>query len=156
MSNKTYTFGDLGKKSTDWQLDIFEDKYSTKLDDMKTIYDDLLSKYAKDLSTYNYPNQVVVQTNPTYQAPTTNPYTWRVNFNDYATYHVSPLVTKSDSKVEVTMDDGSVEHITREELVKYIGERKLVQENEVVRKMYDRFQVAAKLARSDDDGDTGV
>lgn len=136
------------------------DSKSMSIDTMKSMYDNLVQKYVEDKTYHNYPGQYV--TTPV--MPTYNPghyttpvnYTWKINLNDYHTYHISPQVTKSDSKVEVTMDDGSVEHVTREELVKYIGERKLVQENEVVRKMYDRFQVAAKLARSDDNGDTGV
>ena len=140
-------------------------KYSIKADYLKDLYDDMLKKYSTDVGTYSWPgNQIYVQAPVTpqpvtYHPPThtiPKPYTWTINLNDYQTYNISPRVQKSDSKVEITMDDGSVEHVTREELVKYIGERKLVQENEVVRKMYDRFQVAAKLARSDDDGDTGV
>ena len=72
------------------------------------------------------------------------------------TYHYAPELKKSDSKLDVVMDDGKVETVTREELIKYIGERKIVQENEVVRKVYERYQVAVKLVRSDDNGDSGV
>jgi len=82
---------------------------------------------------------------------------WPYGYGDYDTYYKSaPMVSKYEKKVEVTLDDGSVESISREELIKYIGERKIIQENEVVRKVYERYQVAVKLVRSDDNGDTGV
>lgn len=75
---------------------------------------------------------------------------------DTDSYHYAPRLGRNDSKLEVTMDDGKIETVTREELIKYIGERKIVQENEVVRKVYERYQVAVKLVRSDDNGDSGV
>lgn len=82
---------------------------------------------------------------------------WPYGYGDYDTYFKpAPMVGKHEKKVEVTLDDGSVESISREELIKYIGERKIIQENEVVRKVYERYQVAVKLVRSDDNGDTGV
>ena len=65
------------------------------------------------------------------------------------------LHSRSES-FEITTDDGSLEVLSRADLLKYISERKLVQTNEAVRKMYERYQVAVKLVRSDDDGDTGV
>lgn len=68
----------------------------------------------------------------------------------------APVVDKSEKKVEVVMDDGRYESISREELIKYISERHIVRNNEVVRKVYERYQVAVKLVRSDDNGDTGV
>lgn len=67
----------------------------------------------------------------------------------------TPLVTINDKEVRVDTPAGITESISREDLIKYIDERKLVQENEVVRKMYERYQVAVKLARSDNNGDTG-
>lgn len=67
----------------------------------------------------------------------------------------APLVTLNDKEVRVDTPDGITESISREDLIKYIDERRLVQENEVVRKMYERYQVAVKLARSDNNGDTG-
>lgn len=75
---------------------------------------------------------------------------------DTSSYHYAPRLEKSESKLEVAMDNGKVETVTREELIKYICERKIVQENEVVRKVYERYQVAVKLVRSDDNGDSGV
>ena len=65
-------------------------------------------------------------------------------------------VKQYNKGVQVTMDDGTEEVISREDLIKYISERKLVQGNEVVRKVYERYQVAVKLVGSDDNGDTGV
>jgi hypothetical protein len=46
--------------------------------------------------------------------------------------------------------------ITAAELVKYIGERELIESNELVQAMYGRYQMAAKLVRSDHDGYTRV
>lgn len=82
-----------------------------------------------------------------------------INYKTYLTntvYKSEPTLLPDDEKVGIRMEDGSTSFITREELIKYIGERTLVQQNELVRKMYERYQVAVKLARSDDDGDTGV
>lgn len=76
--------------------------------------------------------------------------------NVYATRVVTPSLSKYDTTLLVTLEDGSIRSISREELVKYIGERDLIENNEIVRTMYDRFQVAVKLARSDDNGDAGV
>lgn len=57
--------------------------------------------------------------------------------------------------IKVESGNLSYETVTREELVKYISDRKLREENEVVRKLWDRYQVAAKLVGSNDDGDHG-
>lgn len=85
--------------------------------------------------------------------PSSRSYTYA----DYDSYFKpSPQVGKYESQVEVVMDNGSLETISRAELIKYIGERKIIQENEVVRKVYERYQVAVKLVGSDDNGDTGV
>jgi hypothetical protein len=80
---------------------------------------------------------------------------WKI-LTEYPSLHLNPSVGKYDVKIEVHMDNGSQESVTREELIKYISERKLIQENEAVRTMYERYQVAVKLVRSDDNGDTGV
>ena len=84
-----------------------------------------------------------------------NQYSHNITWNTDS-YHYAPRLEKFESKLEVAMDDGKVETVTREELIKYICERKIVQENEVVRKVYERYQVAIKLVRSDDNGDSGV
>jgi hypothetical protein len=87
--------------------------------------------------------------------PSYKPYSY--GYGDYDTYFkAAPRVSKSEKKVEVEMEDGSVESISRENLIKYISEQRIVRENEVVRKVYERYQVAVKLVRSDDNGDTGV
>lgn len=76
--------------------------------------------------------------------------TWKNNYN------ITSSLNSYDTTIQVKLDDGSLESVTREELIKYISERKLIQENEAVRSMYERYQVAVKLVRSDDNGDTGV
>lgn len=76
--------------------------------------------------------------------------------SDTGTFQYALIVTKTHGKVEVIDSDGKSESITYDELIKYIGERKLIQENKAVRKVYERYQVAVKLVRSDDNGDTGV
>lgn len=73
----------------------------------------------------------------------------------WATRARAPLITSEDKEISVIISEGVTESISREDLIKYMDERKLVQENEVVRKMYERYQVAVKLARSDNNGDTG-
>ena len=45
--------------------------------------------------------------------------------------------------------------ITREELVKYLEERRIREENELVRSLWERYQVALKLVRNSDDDDQG-
>lgn len=141
---KTYSFGDLGKN----QVTTISDKYALPdsvsnkqmLEDMKYWSDKLVKQYTIPIS--HTPN-----------------YNYHYPSIDYDSYHKQIHTAKVNHNVQtinVTMDDHSIETISREELVKYIGELKLIQSNEVVRKMYDRFQVAAKLARSDDNGDTGV
>lgn len=72
--------------------------------------------------------------------------------------YIKPVTTmyRSDNQLNIYNDEGKVESISREELIKYIEERKVIRENEVVRKVYERYQVAVKLVRSDDDGDAGV
>jgi DNA-binding cell septation regulator SpoVG len=80
-------------------------------------------------------------------------------YGDYTLYsnmyeHVK--VNRSNRGVMISMPDGSQEQVSYEDLVKYISEQQLVKSNAVVRGMYDRYQVAVKLVRSDDDGDTRV
>jgi hypothetical protein len=62
---------------------------------------------------------------------------------------------ENDDRLDVHLGNGVTEWVSREELIKYISERKVIQENEVVRKVYERYQVAVKLVRSDDNDDTG-
>ncbi len=83
-------------------------------------------------------------------------YNWSTTIQGYWPMHHNFVVTKTTKAIDVCLENDTQETITREELVKYLSERKLVRENELVSKMYDRYQVAVKLARSDDDGDTGV
>ena len=137
---------------------------STSQDIYQSVSDSLYRKMCDSVGVPS-PYTVTVNQTPSWSTQIINksttvnaPYTWNVTYDDFypKAYLAVPQVSCQDTKVDIVMEDDSVEHITREELVKYIGERKLVQENEVVRKMYDRFQVAVKLARSDDDGDTGV
>jgi len=141
-----------------------EKKTSISTIDLKYLQD-MLSLDTTDYYTTLYPspgifnqpvyNPQIVNSGPTWNH---NSYTWNIPLTSSASpkYHVSPRVTTLDSSVEVNMEDGSLEHITREELLKYISERKAIQENELVRTMYERYQVALKLSRSDDDGDAGV
>jgi hypothetical protein len=74
----------------------------------------------------------------------------------YDYYHAAPTLRKQHDEIDIEMKDGSYETVTRDELIKYISERKLIKENHAVRSMYERYQVAVKLVRSDDNGDTGV
>lgn len=174
MTKKTYSFGNLGKeepKQITWdELQNSTQSYSDPFS-QKTV-DDLYKKYL----TGNPCNEVSLSTKaPSYTTSNVSStqlsikdiqdllnlygqpktYNW-TSYGEYNTYNYIPKVEKSDAKVEVRLDDGSVESITREELIKYIGERKIVRENEVVRKVYERYQVAVKLVRSDDNGDSGV
>lgn len=80
--------------------------------------------------------------------------TWHV-YDDIST-HYTPKVSKYDDQVQVVTDEGDTEVISRDELIKYIRERELVKKNDLVRKMYERYQVAVKLVRSDDDGDSEI
>ena len=84
---------------------------------------------------------------------TNNEHEWfsDINYTDMISA-LSPPVTKSAGEVEVEMEDGSIQTVSWSELVKYIRERQLRSENDVVRSMWDRYQVAAKLVRSTDDG----
>jgi len=134
----------------------------------KNFYDDLLKKYAEDLKfnvvSEHYTMPTTITSFPNYHDQYSlnhtipSPVNWNtvIYSDNLKTYQVSPQVGKHDSKVEVRMDDNSVEHITREELVKYISERKAIRENPLVRKLYERLQVALKLSRSDDNGETGI
>lgn len=85
----------------------------------------------------NYYNYTVNTTGPDY----------------YQNINISPKLAITDPKLEVTLDDGSIVTLSRDDLIKYISEQQLVRENELVRAMYERYQVAVKLVRSDDDGD---
>jgi len=134
---------------------------------VKDTYDDLMKKYAEDLAYKETPGYFTAldtsfETYPIYNSvintSVTQPHTWNTTIysDTFARYQISPQVGKQDCKVEVRMDDNSVEHITREELVKYISERKAIRENPLVRKLYERLQVALKLSRSDDNGETGI
>lgn len=126
------------------ELSISPQKYSTQVDTSKTIpsYDSIDINQIKQLMNL-YPK-------PRSQGKSYS-HSW-----EYDTFKYAPRVDKYEKKVEVVMDDGSVESVSREDLIKYISEQRIVRENEVVRKVYERYQVAVKLVRSDDNGDTGV
>lgn len=156
----------IGKEEED-QYSIFpkQTKNVTYEDLMKdlSVFEDVYKKYEIDQTSgilhdyYAVPSykQATITTTPSWQQ---NPFSWHttISTDSLKTYQTSPRVSKTDCKVEVTTDEGSIEHVTREELLKYIDERKIIKENELVRKLYERFQVALKLARSDDNGDQGV
>jgi hypothetical protein len=62
------------------------------------------------------------------------------------------VVDSRVGRVEVPMEDGSTEYVDPAELVKYIRERKLRSENEIVQTQWDRYQVAVKIVGSTDNG----
>lgn len=66
------------------------------------------------------------------------------------------ILISNEELLYIQKDDGNYESISHEDLIKYIGERNLIQENELVREMYDRYQVTIKLVRSDENDHTGV
>lgn len=83
-------------------------------------------------------------------------YTDYENILNEKIFRPSSVNVKPHNKLlQIELDDGSVQTISRDELVKYIGERQIRQENEVVRTMWDRYQVAIKLVRSTDHGNEG-
>jgi hypothetical protein len=156
----------------------WEDIYNTS----KNPYDELLNDYSKSLleekltkHLYTISNSDLTQSitstatkpdhdlNPPFYSSVDlsyikNRYSVADSYYDkwinYDKYHI-PRIKKSEKTIEVTMDDGSIESISREDLIKYISEQRIVRENAVVRKVYERYQVAVKLVRSDDNGDTG-
>jgi len=65
-------------------------------------------------------------------------------------------VNKMVDVLVVEMDNQTTVTVPRSDLIKYISEQQIIRKNEVVRKVYERYQVAVKLVRSDDNGDTGV
>lgn len=78
----------------------------------------------------------------------------KIIIDDYYNDHFpSPVkVRQTTPTIQVHLDDGSISQVSREELVKYIEERKLRQENELVRTQWDRYQVAVKIVGSTDHG----
>lgn len=66
-----------------------------------------------------------------------------------------PYVAKHDVTVSFQIDDGTFIDFPRAELIKYICDQPLREENEVVRKLWERYEVAVKLVRSKDNGDHG-
>ncbi len=61
-------------------------------------------------------------------------------------------ISSYTESVDVFLEDGVVANVTRDELVKYIRERELRSENEIVRTQWDRYQVAVKIVGSTDNG----
>jgi hypothetical protein len=129
--------------NTSSELSITPQKYATQVDTSKTSpsYNKIDITQLKQLMNVYMPRS----TGKTYSQ------SW-----DYDTFQYAPRLDRYEKKVDVVMDDGSIESISREDLIKYISEQRIVRENEVVRKVYERYQVAVKLVRSDDNGDTGV
>lgn len=130
--------------STPSPMSITPQNYSTQVDPSKTVpsYNSIDFNQIKQLMSF-YPKPRSIGKSYTHD--------W-----EYETFKSAPRIDKYEKKVDVVMDDGSVESISREDLIKYISEQRIIQENEVVRKVYERYQVAVKLVRSDDNGDTGV
>ena len=65
-------------------------------------------------------------------------------------------VPQETSSIIVTDLTGKTHTIEITSLLKYIDEQELVKSNELVRQSYERYQVAIKLVRSDDNGDTEI
>ena len=63
---------------------------------------------------------------------------------------VTPKVTDITTHVIVYSHNSGPDIVTRDELLKYIRERRLIQCNKVVRSLWDRYQVAVKLTGSQD------
>jgi hypothetical protein len=115
--------------------------------------------YSTNIDTIPMPSwgsQTLTSYPATYNTIPIHNYTTKISYGEYAKQvYKMPTMSKAHSDLDV-MIDGEIESVSYAELSKYISERKLVRENEVVRKVYDRYQVAVKLIRSDDNGDTGV
>lgn len=94
--------------------------------------------------------------NPFYSTTYTFPTTLTYPTSTYDGWTVTtPVIAMSDVNVKFQMDDGSYIEFPRADLVKYICDQPLREENEVVRTLWDRYQVAVKLVRSNDDGNHG-
>lgn len=79
-----------------------------------------------------------------------------VSGSEYSTsIPAEKTILPSNDVIKVVLDDGSYEVISRCELVKYICDRSLREQNEVIRTLWDRYTVAVKLVRSNDDGSNG-
>lgn len=145
---KTFNIGDWGDFKKEKSMKLMADVFDTTVTDEVSLpsitmikdTDDLLKKYGDP----SYINTVA----PGHYFSYTNEYTWATRIPDI---NIGNQVS-DDTVIKIQMPDGSTESLTKSDLVKYLSERKLVQENELVRKVYDRYQVAVKLARSDDDG----
>lgn len=178
---KTYSFGSLDK-SEDWKtikmLDTKPDIYSDLLHDYQKqvqdkIFNDAIygTNLCKEITIPHMgSNSVTHKATPVTATKASFP-TSTMTYKDMQDlmniyynkgswgadrYVYNPNIKPSDKALDVIMEDGSTETISRADLIKYIGERKIIRENEVVRKVYERYQVAVKLVRSDDNGDTGV
>lgn len=166
--SKTYSFGDFGKKKTTeeislgtWTTDkLYTDAEKNVLDQYRQRLDD---KLYKDMF-YNVGTSTTKVTTADTTEQMLRLYGQKLISHKAIEDYLKLInnMPKPNAKfrgdevgLDVALDDGSTETVTREELIKYISDRKLVRENEVVRTMYDRYQVAVKLVRSDDNGDTG-
>jgi hypothetical protein len=64
-----------------------------------------------------------------------------------------PKITNMASLVTVfDAENDPVGTVTPAELVKYIRERELIEENQTVRTLWERYQVAVRLVGSEDNG----
>lgn len=64
-----------------------------------------------------------------------------------------PKITSMASEVTVfDAQNRPVGTVTPAELIKYIGERELIQQNEPVRTLWERYQVAVRLVGSESNG----
>lgn len=99
-----------------------------------------------------YSGQIYTSPSKTTSISTNFPSSYNYTYDIGRHYGILPIHQKS---LEVEISPGFYKTISREELVKYISERSLIEENQVVRKMYERYQVALKLARSEDDDQRG-
>jgi hypothetical protein len=126
-------------------------KYGINWDELSSISDDLLTSYSSQIYTSIAPtiNSGIITTSTT----PWNTYTLKCDDGPY--FHANPVIRADHRNIDIKMDDGSVVTLSREELIKYISEQQLVRENELIHAMYERYQVAVKLVRSDDDGDEG-
>lgn len=91
---------------------------------------------------YNNPNQTTINVD-----------SW--NYQTEIGYSTTNKMTLRQNELRLEIKPGEYVTVSREELVKYISEQEVIRKNEVVRKMFERYQVALKLARSEDDDERG-
>lgn len=132
-----------------WKIESIQNLDCESISD-STIYSNL---YSSDGTEY-YNSRSWLKTIPI------NPNQLTVNYDswNYQTnigYSSEAKMTLRQSELRLEITPGEYVSISREGLVKYIGEQEVIRKNEVVRKMFERYQVALKLARSEDDDERG-